>query len=217
MPNASIKMNMDFKLTQREQDRLLVYVQKEVLNQIYKNLKPKVRELENFFRGRVKTILLESPGFDELINGYFLRYNLGIRKDEAVEATGQIADIIGEDIRVELSRTKDSVDFMVRLVESDYSKIRSLPIGTFISSGGYKIDWLEWLLFRGDEIISDYRIVYTRKKPEPHSRSGGAFMITGDGWRIPPYWSSSSPEGNIIIRSFKNIHEYILITLKELI
>ena len=73
-----------------------------------------------------------------------------------------------------------------------------LGIGeTIITKKGAKLDWLEWLLMRGDDIIiSDYHVEYG-----PFGRTGEAHMIKPGLFRVEPAFSGTEKD-NFITRAF---------------
>lgn len=218
MANSSLAAKIDFNISQREQDRFLVFVQKEILDQIYKRLKDITGYIQKEIGNVIKKQIRYSPGFEELYSGH-LRYDMGLRPDEVVRVTEQIIEILQKDIQIDIKRTANSIDLSIKFVASDYSEILGLEEASFTSEPknrpGTKVNWLEWLLTRGDEIVADYHVIYTREKPAEGSRSGGAFMKIGGGWRVPPEWSSSDARGNLIIRSFEDIDLLVIGILKD--
>ncbi|MHA2101335.1 MAG: hypothetical protein ACW99A_21975, partial [Candidatus Kariarchaeaceae archaeon] len=78
----------------------------------------------------------------------------------------------------------------VQGIKADYSDVLNLPeaIVRNVSRrypGGMNLEWLEWLLLRGDErIIKGFHIKFG---PSEFSRSGNAIMILKeeDSWGVP--------------------------------
>ncbi len=204
-----ILLQLDIFLRKNEDEKLIVYVQKEVMTQLYKRLVAAKLPLEQSLKSEVGSIFLHSAGVNELIHGT-LRQELGITENEAQSATNDIAAIIANDIHVDVTKAADEVTVTVQFVRGDYREILSLPVGTFTSEkNGQNIPWLEWLLLEGDNIIFTHHVQHF-KRPLAQSRAGLALMIRGGTWRIPPMWSSSSEGGNIIERAFENINDFIL-------
>jgi hypothetical protein len=67
---------------------------------------------------------------------------------------------------------------------------------TIITKKGAKLDWLEWLLVRGDDIIvADYHVEYG-----PFGRTGEAHMILPGLFRVDPAFSGTSKD-NFVTRA----------------
>jgi hypothetical protein len=79
----------------------------------------------------------------------------------------------------------------------DFANILGLP-EVSISIVGGKLEWLRWLLERGNEMIV---VGYEYSPRSGFGRSRGGVMTEGTSWRIPPSYSGT-PDDNFITRAF---------------
>jgi len=212
-------IDVDIELSQIEQNRLILYIQSEVLRQILERLQQNRTVIEQRLRDKITESWITSLGAHELVFGK-LRFDLGLKSDEARQAVYNIASIISKDIYFHPYKSnQETVTVNIGFIKSSYEEILALPEASFIQTysrnPGSKIDWLEWLLRKGDQYeILDYHVQYVTTA---HSRSGGALMIQGGIWRIPPDWSSDHHMGNIIVRSFEGIDKFIAVEIIKVI
>jgi hypothetical protein len=73
---------------------------------------------------------------------------------------------------------------------------------------GYSLPWLEWLLFRGGEIIvRNFEVEYGTN---PRSRSGDAIMISSNkNWRVPAQFAGTIGN-NWTTRAISSIEDKII-------
>ena len=72
-------------------------------------------------------------------------------------------------------------------------------IDPVLTKKGERLDWISWLLTRGDDIVvADYHVV-----PGNHGRSGDAVMKQGDFFRVRPEYSGTLDD-NCITRALEN-------------
>ena len=95
-----------------------------------------------------------------------------------------------------LGRTLTGQVLTIAVQPLDFSNV--LGIGeTIITKKGAKLDWLEWLLMRGDDIIvRDYHVEYGS-----FGRTGEAHMIKPGLFRVDPAFSGTGKD-NFITRAF---------------
>lgn len=86
----------------------------------------------------------------------------------------------GIDARMEISMVKDG-----------FAQLLSSPAASFVSEKGYPVDWLEWLLLRGNDSV----VIGYRYSPEvsPFSRTGQGIMVKGNSaiFRVPPEYAGT--------------------------
>lgn len=79
----------------------------------------------------------------------------------------------------------------LQMVKSNFSDLLSLAESSFITENGSVLNWLQWLLIEGDNVIvSDYRFI---AGPYSTSRTGMGIMneFSGAFWRVPPEFSGN--------------------------
>jgi hypothetical protein len=134
-----------------------------------------------------------------------LRYELGLV--DAQDRMNVIIDKFLSGIQVNLRQTNFSKNFFVGgfviKSSSSYASILRLPEASFTTEKGEKLDWLEWLLLEGNNvIIADYRFKALGGK----GRTGGGLMLKGGTWRVPPE-SAGTANDNFITRAIAQIEE----------
>lgn len=133
--------------------------------------------------------VVSSPEFASLIGGK-LQAQLGVR--DPVPALRAVVDGITKGMEVvPLSPIGDSVGGVsVHILRTDLSEVLGSPLATFVSEGGYRIDWLNWLLTAGDAIvIADYEFVPGNSAA---SRTKLGVMLKRGGWRVPPEFAGTT-------------------------
>jgi hypothetical protein len=147
-----------------------MFVEQQILAQ------PEVREL------------LEENGPDSLTA------MLGITNAEALNAINALVKTITRIIKVNIDKVDDRLNGGLEVIISGVDAgdipeaIKSVP--------NSKLNWLEWLLEKGDTpIIIGYRYSASDK-----GRTGGGIMKPGGVFRIPPSFSGTEEE-NFIIRA----------------
>lgn len=158
-----------------------------------------------------------SPTFSSLLSGK-LKADFGLTDQLAVNAKNEIISHIVNNIRVQYNlRSQKNIKvgqgvfgsfFLVLMPDPNfYEKIKS---GSYISNGAYvrkygldgNIDWLEWLLTRGTEIvIADFEVKYGNFK---NSRSQLALMQEGGAFRVDPEFAGTL-EDNFITRTIESV------------
>ncbi len=192
----------------KSQDQLNLYLRRELIKQAIKRLKAARSGIEQYMRFKVSRDFLFSSEANEIVYGV-LRYDLGLKADEATTSLESIARLLAEDLHFTITASGDEVEAIVSFIKTDYSEILAIPTASFTSAKGNKIDWLKWLLYEGSEqIISRYHVAYVADGKAKASRSGGALMFHGGSFAIPSQFAGT-PFDNFITRSFENIELYI--------
>lgn len=78
-------------------------------------------------------------------------------------------------------------------------RILNIPTGTIITEKGTPLNWLEWLLTRGSEVIV---AGYTYTPAPGQGRSGGGTMTGGSVFRVEPTSFAGTVDNNFITRAF---------------
>jgi hypothetical protein len=145
----------------------------------------------------VEQQILAQPEVRELLeeNGPgSLTAMLGITNAEALNAINALVKTITRIIKVNIDKVDDRLNGGLEVIISGVDAgdipeaIKSVP--------NSKLNWLEWLLEKGDTpIIIGYRYSASDK-----GRTGGGIMKPGGVFRIPPAFSGTEEE-NFIIRA----------------
>lgn len=145
-----------------------------------------------------------------------LRTELGLENQTELlsQLSAAIKDIIHiKSAPVKLKGNKVSGGFkLVAMTDSDYEMLLNSSFASFVSENGFDVDWLEWILVRGNQIVVyDYVVDYGWPS---HSRTNDAIMLKYPGvWQVPSQFSGVK-EDNFITRSIekasKEIEDIIL-------
>lgn len=174
-------------------------------------------QIEVMAKDLIFTAFEMSPTFSSLLSGK-LKVDFGLTDELAFNAKNEIISHIVYNIKVQYNlKSKKNINvgegifgsFSLLLTPDPnfYEKIKS---GSYISNGAYvrkygldgKIDWLEWLLTRGTEIvIADFEVKYGNFK---NSRSQLALMQEGGAFRVDPEFAGTL-EDNFITRTIESV------------
>lgn len=145
----------------------------------------------------VEQQILAQPEVRELLdeNGPgSLTAMLGITNTEALNAINALVKAITRIIKVNIDKVDDRLNGGLEVIISGVDAgdipeaIKAVP--------NSKLNWLEWLLEKGDTpIIIGYRYSASNK-----GRTGGGIMKPGGAFRIPPQFSGTEEE-NFVIRA----------------
>lgn len=161
----------------------------------------------------IKELIAESlrsqPEYSSLMAGT-LRAELGIPDSNSINAVIQ-ALIETLDVKkntITITNSGLVGGFLLTMMKSDdmggviYANISSVN-----DPKGYSLPWLEWLLFKGNEIlVKNYRVSYT---PSPYSRSGMAIMTpSSESWRVPEQFTGTE-ENNWTTRAINSVEDSV--------
>lgn len=129
-----------------------------------------------------------------------LNAQLGLKPGQAVAFVDQLTEAIIKSTEIEItkfdSKFKGGIKFQFQ--PTHFRNLLSLSTTNLNLRKGVQVNWLEWLLTRGDAII----VVGYHYDPESgKGRSGGGTMEKGLVWRVPPQFSGTT-DNNFITRLF---------------
>ena len=147
--------------------------------------------------------------------------SVGADPDHVIAAVGQVlAD--GMDVEViPVRKVGKGIEggMLIKVMKQDMSDVLGIFGASFESERGYQIDWLEWLLKRGDEIIiADY--MFQNGSFNGRSRTGLGLMVHKGQWRVPPEFSGTTSNNWItrtIVSSESGIERIVLEELKRIV
>ena len=178
-----------------------------------------IPSITKYARSLITQSFLSSPEVPSLLRGK-LQQDFGLTSDLAQSAVNEIlsALIAGVSVKTENVETSGVLSYLKSLVWKEKSIIlsvypnpelyKSIQGGSYVSSTDrdINIDWLEWLMTRGTEIIvTGYQVKYDPKDPS-WSRSNSAIMIKrkSGAFRVDPEFSGTL-EDNFITRAISTI------------
>jgi hypothetical protein len=185
-------------------------VRSAVLDQLKRKLHSMLPTLEQSLRGEIRRRLQQSDVIEALLKGN-LRAQLGLTHEEVVSMSTAIPDAVGKALHLRIHKTASSLDIVAEMISRGYEELLSIPQATYVQTHTTgeprEIKWLEWLLTKGDTIVvGGFRVKYTPNNT--NSRSQGAIMLKGSGFRISPQWAGTA-ESNFITRALDGINDYL--------
>ena len=167
-----------------------------ILNQLKVVLDKALIKTANIIEFKIRSLLEDAlknePEYSSLINGE-LRKELGIADVSNVDIViSHICNTAKIDIsRVKTSKSGLSGGILLTVIPRDMGNIVNQSSAMVIDNErGYSLPWLEWLLFKGgDIIIRNFEVQYG---VNPRSRSGDAIMVSSNSnWRVPAQFAGT--------------------------
>ena len=146
-------------------DEFLVQFNKKS-NQINSNLSAQMAII-------VGSTLNASPTVRSLLGGT-LKDDFGLQAGEAGSAITNIIAFLSKNVTAQALGIKDGVQINLNFLPGGFDDILSVPGGSYKSRGG-EVNWLEWLLTKGTQVvIADYALFDGAKGK---TRSGGSKVM----------------------------------------
>jgi hypothetical protein len=183
-------------------------IEKKIIKSIAKQMDKSIRLAIPAAISDLKAFIYETVGKSSEVQsllGGDLRGNLGLTEAKAQEAVEDISSMISQAIAVEYKAVKQrgsgfTGKLTIKIQPSHFQNILgitgsvtsyySIKYGTLV-----ELDWLDWLLMRGDDIIvSNFQF-----EPKSAGRSGMGVMKIGGSWRVPPEFSGTKDD-NFVTR-----------------
>lgn len=134
----------------------------------------------------VKFLIKNSTDYKILTSDETVIADFGFRVGTQINKINAIIDKVAENIFITEYKpfvpknNSISGGFSLGILLKDFSDLLSLPEAKNNVEDNYVIEWLSWLLERGDSIIIDnYHIEYG-----PFGRSGEGHMVIGGVWHV---------------------------------
>lgn len=186
-------MLVNFLFRPDDPRELVKTILRELAVQLNAGIRRALGPIRRKVRDTVERALRASPEFDSLAGGR-LQAELGVA--DSLSAMRAIADAIvgvSEVTHQPVSVSGENLTggLTVSVLRTDLGEVLAIPGATFTSEGGYQIDWLDWLLTKGDQfIIAEYVFV---PGEHPGSRTGLGIMAKAQqgGWRVPPEFAGT--------------------------
>jgi len=185
-------------------------IKKEITNIILKNINGVVSNIEKRLKIIVKNLIESSPEYSSIKSGD-LKGELGIVSSSSIDA---IISKFVESVKVEYKKNKGFGNIVIKIINSDYSDVLTLPEASYVYSskrGGGVIEWLRWLLLEGTSIIvTEYDF-----EAGPRGRTGRGIMVKKiGGWSVPVEFAGTATD-NFVTRSLSSIQDDIDITVRQ--
>jgi len=201
-------------------DKIVYAIQKNVMKR-FQTIIPQIKsEIRPEISKIILTSLNQSNTVQSLLSGK-LKDDFGLFGNVVKVTLDNIIDKISEgiELNVEVStKSKSIVRTTLNILPyADFDKIISVAGGSFPSKGG-NVDWLEWLLTRGTQVvIADYWIFPYAKG---RTRSGGNSIMKmieskpRQPFRVDPNYAGTI-EDNFITRAVQSARDDISKVLLE--
>jgi hypothetical protein len=194
-------------------DRQINAKMNKVLAKIASDVKPKISEI-------TLSALNESTTVNSLLYGK-LKDDFGLFGNIVNTTINNIISIISDGIEVKLNRSNKSASIVSTSLKilpyKDFSKIVSVAGGSVPSKRG-DVDWLEWLLTRGTEVvIGDFWLFPYAKG---RTKSGGTSImreiqtVARPAFRVDPNFAGTEDD-NFITRAIQSKSDDFLRALAE--
>lgn len=201
---------MKFSLRLLETDsQISKLIMKEIKTTIDNAVDKAIPDISKEIKELIAESLRSQPEYSSLMAGT-LRAELGIPDSNSINAVIQ-ALIETLDVKkntITITNSGLVGGFLLTMMKSDdmggviYANISSVN-----DPKGYSLPWLEWLLFKGNEIlVKNYKVSYT---PSPYSRSGMAIMTpSSESWRVPEQFTGTE-ENNWTTRAINSVEDSV--------
>ena len=175
-------------------------IRKALAKDLNQKFKKRMPEIERELGKALETWLMQSPELKAVAYGP-LRGDFGIPRGSAVEQVERIISTVVQTSRVvfkPFSVRALTGGLTVKIQPGDFRNVLG-AVEPVVTEKGESLDWISWLLTRGDDIVvADYHVV-----PGNHGRSGDAVMKQGDFFRVRPEYSGTL-EDNAITRALSD-------------
>ncbi len=214
-------MKVDFEIIGGEKEikyQIMLAISNSLNNRVPKSLDNiKTRALDTLYGPFRK-----SDTYNAIVNGP-LDAHFGIIKGEAKSRIDSIIDIMVSQIQIRYIPLKISGDMFnnggiqLYAIEDDFRKIKDSEFGVTINVNpanppfvGLRLPWLEWLLFKGGEVIIHEHKIIEGSFPRKKSRSTKAIMEKdgGVGWAVPTKYQGTE-KANFITEAIANSKEWL--------
>tara|TARA_B100000809_G_scaffold229965_1_gene243972 strand:+ start:286 stop:948 length:663 start_codon:yes stop_codon:yes gene_type:complete len=166
-------------------------------------LKKSLKPIENEFSELVYSAVYNCIEMEQIRSGT-LRHELGLSTGQANSASEQIARAVGKSVFLESQgpKGKRAGGLSVNIQPTNFANVLSIPDSTvdYFSKRSKELvtlEWLDWLLTRGDAIIVGK---FHFEPRAGRGRTGSGRMEKGDSWRVNSQFSGTVSD-NFITRA----------------
>lgn len=152
----------------------------------------RVKDTQSTIRDMILDSIRNQPEYSSLKAGE-LRHALGVQNPATVDAILSVLESM--DIKIKRpTSTGSGVDakITINMVRDGFADLLAAPAASYISENGFDVNWLEWLLLRGnDSVVVGYSYF-----PEisPRSRTGLGLMVKSGNsaiFRVPSEYAGT--------------------------
>ena len=199
------KSNVVIKLLETDQqivDKILLGLASQANDRVTIAARKSMSQISEY----VREVILKTPEMIELQSGA-LRGEFGLNPSKAISAVEDIAKRVAASVEVKATRIvpssvgglKGGITIFIQPV--DFSNVIASPQAIVRTEKGKQLDWLKWLLFKGDAIIID-NYEFRLKKGKGRSGLGTMAEVKSGVWRVPPEYAGTE-DRNFITRALQ--------------
>jgi hypothetical protein len=220
--NTMTKQNIGkITVTTNNQRELMNRAMRAILSSSNSGWPVTVKRLEQRISHLVLNAIQNSPTYKALmLRTSHLSTHLGLL--DGISKLDTIINIIDQNMKVEFTtitgKQKLRGKIRIRMVQSDFLDIVRSPAGRQITEVGEVLDWLDWLLYRGDNvIIADFDVITSSYLGRDVGRTGGGIMVKNFNrgrWSVPSEHSGIQTD-NFITRAIDSVSNRIQQVIEE--
>lgn len=193
---------MKFSIELKELQKAEQSLKKELVRKANQIIKRSVPEITTQVKALTRRLIKSSGFIQQLLKGN-LPGHFSIAPDDVDETVDAIIDEVANNVEVTYTNLRISGNIIkgglkVAIGRDGFSSLLNLSEAATITDKGVALEWLEWVLLRGDQVIvSEHSIVFE----EGMGISEMAIMVPDNAgsWRVPPEFSGTI-EDNVITR-----------------
>ncbi len=167
------------------------FIVKSIVDKLNSTVFSNVGNSERFIKDTILQSIRRQDEYSSLKSGE-LRNLLGIANSSDVDAI--LSELENVEVKIKKPKTgansvNASID--ISMIQEGFQDLLSSPSASYISENGVQVNWLEWILTRGnDSVVVGYRYL---PKTSPYSRTGEGIMVKGSSsiFRIPTRYAGS--------------------------
>ena len=156
-------------------------------------------------RAAIKGWVMSQPEIDSLTSEgkvNTLNAQFGLPRGSSNNAVDVISDAVADSVVVNIDSLSLKLNgikggLTIGVQPARFVNMLNLPEASVVTKKGVPLNWLEWLLVRGDEIVI---VGYEYTDAIGYGRSGGGIMEKGSSFRVDPKYSGTL-EDNFITRA----------------
>ena len=173
-------------------------ITKAAIEEIEKRIRGNAGRVRSEVKAIVAEAIANSPEIQALLNDEDLIGSFGFYGGSAEQQANAIIKSVTETTEVIVSpyRSKANQLLIVNVQPKHLGNLLALPEG-IIKTRDYDLNWLEWLLTKGDTIVV---VGWTYEPGRGMGRSRLGHMIEGGSWRVDPRYSGNI-DNNFVTRS----------------
>lgn len=181
------------------EDKFRIAIKKKIGQ--YFGSRAKIDAVKFHIRTSVRRRILESDFITALLNNHSIVGHLGLTRPE--QAANAITKAVADSVIVTYQQSDRTV-IRIFILRKDFKEVLSIPDARFLSQPSNDvIEWLEWMLFGGKNvIIADYAYIFNNHTIE-YSRTGQGIMRQGGSWAVPEF--NGTQNDNFLTRALRGI------------